>query len=318
MRPRHKQDRAHPLLWAAALATAALFLAARPIAAAADTPNVQQNGRIVYSVGAILPDPDPAAASQVYTVYPDGTGRRQLTHVRASVQAGDPSYSPDGSRIAYVSNATGRFQIWVMRGDGSDQRRLVVDPGHDAFVPRWAPDARHLLYTRCTAPFGFTECTIATVGTDGTSVHDVTGGHWVDFDARYSPDGQTIAFSSNREGLLSSVWRMAPDGSGLRRLTDPDLEAFWPDYAPDGRHILFTSNLGRPISQVYRMRPDGQSVTRLTHFTDRSGDFASYSPDGQRVVLDYAGSLAVMNADGSGIATIATPNDLVLADWGPR
>ena len=111
---------------------------------------------------------------------------------------------------------------------------------------------------------------------------------------------------------------MAPDGTGLRRLTDANLEAFWPDYAPDGRHILFTSNFERPISHIYRMRADGRSVTRLTHSTDTSADLASYSPDGQRVVLDYSGSLAVMNADGSDIATIATPNDLVLADWGPR
>jgi len=276
------------------------------------------NGRIAYSVGPILPEPDLSGASQVFTVNPDGSDVRQLTHVAAPDQAGDPNYSPDGTRIAYVSNAGGTFQIWTMRADGTGQRQLITDPGHDAFVPRWAPDGKHLVYTRCTSPFGFAECTIAIVGRDGHGVHDITGGHWVDFDARYSPDGRTIAFSSNREGLLAAIWRMAPDGGGLRRLTGPDLEAFWPDYAPDGAHVLFTSNFERPISQIYTMTPNGKRVTQLTSFTDQSGDFASYSPDGRQVVLDFNGALAVMNADGSGIHTIVSPDNLVLADWGPR
>ncbi len=296
----------------------AVMLATGSARSVAASPVAAENGRITYSIGAILPDPDLSGDSQVYTVNSDGGDVTQLTHLTAPAQAGDPNYSPDGSQIAYVSNATGAFQIRTMRADGSGQRQLVADPGHDAFVPRWAPDAKHLVYTRCTSPFGFTECTIAVVGRDGTGVHDITGGHWIDFDARYRPDGRAIVFSSNRDGLVSAIWRIAPDGSGLRRLTEPNLEAFWPDYAPDGRRILFTTNFDRPISQIDTMKPNGRDVTQLTNFSGgASGDFASYSPDGSRVVLHVNG-LAVMNADASGIHTIVPIDNLVLADWGTR
>src|SRR6478752_5569292 len=83
--------------------------------ARADERRAPGNGRIAYSVGAVLPDPDPNAHSQVFTIRPDGSGRRQLTHVAAPAQAGDPSYSPDAGRIAYVSSAGGPFQVWLMR-----------------------------------------------------------------------------------------------------------------------------------------------------------------------------------------------------------
>src|SRR5690348_10580356 len=129
-----------PMLLIAALVPAA-------VASAHADRALPRNGRIAYSVGAILPDPDTHAHSQVFTVRADGSGKRQLTHVKAPVQAGDPSYSPNGRRIAYVSNATGRFQVWVMSASGAHQHRLVVDPRRDAFLPRWAPDGKHLVFT---------------------------------------------------------------------------------------------------------------------------------------------------------------------------
>jgi Tol biopolymer transport system component len=301
----------------AALSVGILPIGLAPAAVASCGP--PQNGRIAYSVGGVLPGPDLDAASQVYTVYPNGTGRKQLTHVVAPVQAGDPSYSPDGRRILYVSNASGRFQIWVMNADGSDQHRLVNDPGHDAFLPSWSPDASTLVFTRCAPVLSTFECTIATVRADGSRVRTVTGGHWQDFIARFTPDGASIVFSSNRSGYLARIWRCALDGSQLRALTDPDLEAFWPDYSPDGQRILFTSNFERPLSQLYTMAPNGAAVRQLTHFTqDNQGGAASYSPDGTRIVLSATGGLAVMNANGTGLTTIVPINDLVIADWGAR
>src|SRR6476469_5207487 len=103
-----------PIIAALMLLLATFLPTARAGASAAP-----RNGRIAYSVGAILPDPDLSANSNVFTVRPDGTGRRQLTHLKAPTQAGDPNYSPNASHIAYVSNATGRFQVWLMRRDGT-------------------------------------------------------------------------------------------------------------------------------------------------------------------------------------------------------
>jgi Tol biopolymer transport system component len=307
------------LLTITALAAATLVTS---VSAQADGRRSPANGRIAYSVGAVLPDPDPSAHSQVFTIRPDGSGRRQLTHVAAPAQAGDPNYSPDAARIAYVSSVGGTFQVWLMRADGSNQHRLVRDPGHDAFVPSWAPDGKHLIFTRCTRPFGFVECTIARVRSDGTHLRDITGGHWVDFSARYAPDGRSIAFSSNRRGLISAIWRMRSDGSRMRRLTAPRPEAFWPAYSPDGNTILFGNNFDRPHTDLFTTRRDGSHVRQLTHFGPKTqGGFASYSPDGRRIVSDYAPNggtegLAIMNSDGTGLHRIVRTGNLTIADWG--
>lgn len=290
--------------------------------ARADEQRAPGNGRIAYSVGAVLPDPDPNAHSQVFTIRPDGSGRRQLTHVAAPAQAGDPSYSPNANHIAYVSSVGGTFQVWLMRADGTHQHHLVHDPRHDAFLPRWAPDGAHLVFTRCTKPFGFVECTIAQVRSDGSHLRVLARGHWVDFDARYAPDGQTIVFTSNRRGLKSAIWRMRADGSRMRRLTAPRPEAFFPDYSPDGSTILFGNNFDRPHTDLFTMRRDGSRVRQLTHFDPKTqGGFASYSPDGRRIITDYAveGSkegLAVMKSDGTHLHVIVRTGNLTIADWG--
>ena len=313
--------RAIPLAAAALLTAAAAFV---PNASAvAPHHAAPANGRIVYSVGAILPDPDLSAASQIWSVRPDGTHKRQLTHLTKPAQAGDPDVSPNGRRILFVSNkGGGAFQVWVMRIDGSRQRQIIHDPKHDAFVPRWAPDGKHLVFTRCMTTFGLIECTIARAAVNGTGLHDLTSGHWADFSAAYSPNGRTLAFSGDRNGLTSAIFRMPAAGGLPHRLTKPTIEAFWPDYRPDGKRILFGDNFDRPHTNTWTMNPDGSHVRRVSHLTDPNSNFgfARYAPNGRKVVADYSdGSgrefLATMNADGSGLRKLVRTDNLTFADW---
>ena len=91
---------------------------------------------------------------EIYTIRPDGTGLRRLTHTPED--EGDPSFSPDGSRIVFTSqrDSTNRSssqgagfetarQIYLMRPDGSDQRRLIADRASDE-LPTFLPDGRIL------------------------------------------------------------------------------------------------------------------------------------------------------------------------------
>jgi TolB protein len=307
--------------------TLALMIAAvGPLSGPASAAQLPRNGRIAYSTGFLLPDPDLSGHSQVFTVSPDGSDVRQLTHVTGTTQAGGPDWSPDGARILYVSNATGRFQVWVMRADGSGQRRLVADPRFDAFVPRWSPDGRQLVFTRCETLGGITDCHLAVVRADGSGIRRITFGHWVDAAASFSPDGRTIVFGSNRAGLVSAIWTVGSDGSGLRRLTRPSLEAFWAGWAPDGTRLVFSVHCCVPVEQqISTMRPDGSGLTQLTHFHGVNGAFASYSPDGRKIILLRSDTqsglglgLSVMNADGTSLRTVISDPAAVLADWGVR
>lgn len=302
-------------------AVAVLALTGASVPAAAHRAAVH-NGLIYYSTGVLLPDPDLSVPSQVWSIGPDGTHKRQLTHVPAPALAGGPDVSPDGKRVLFVSNVGGRFQVWVMSADGSGQRRVVNDPQHDSFVPRWAPDGKHLLFTRCDNPFDFVECTIATARLNGGGLRDLTSPHWTDFSGAYSPDGSRIAFSGDRNGLTSAIYRMRATGGRVHQLTPAILEAFWPDYRPDGRQILFGDNADRPATNMWTMRADGTHRHQVTHIApDQNLAFARYAPDGRHVVADFFdGStdwLVTMNLDGSHLTKVVQSGDgaLTLADW---
>ena len=302
--------------WTVLLLLALAALASPALAVAASAPA----GRIFYSAGALLPDPDADAGSQVWSVNADGTDPHQLTHVAAPAEAGGPDVSSDGRHVLYVSNATGAFQVWTMLADGTHQHRVVRDPHYDAFVPRWSADRQHLLFTRCNAPFGLLECTIAAADADGANLHDVTSPHWTDFSASYSPDGNSVAFSGDRFGIIQAIYRTPANGGTPKRLTPAVQEAFWPDYRPDGHQIVFGNNFDRPHTDQWTMRPDGTHAHQISHVpAGQDLAFARYSPDGAHLVADlFDGTtdwLVTLNADGSGLTKIVQTNNLTLADW---
>jgi TolB protein len=288
-----------------------------------------RNGRIAYSVGPIFPQ-DPPAPSQVFTINPDGSGRRQLTHVPAGKTAGSPAWSPDGTRIAYVSNVRGDLELWVMAADGSGQHPLAGDPGFAHFEPSWSPDGRRIVFSRCNVEFGFTAwCDIDRIDADGSHRRTLVGGNWLHERPRYSPDGRKLAFSSNKGGFEGAVWTAGADGGHLRRLTAPALEGFWPDWSPDGRRIVFSDHCCLPFSNVWVMRADGGGQRRLTNLRDpEQAFFGAYSPDGRRLAT-YAelgpapdaltSGVYTMRAGGGPLVPVFTLEepDVILFDWGP-
>ena len=75
-------------------------------------------------------------SSSVYTIEMDGTGLVQLTHeTGGEINAGADSWSPDGRKIAYVSNKSGTYQIWTMNSDGSEATQLTK--GGEAHLASW-------------------------------------------------------------------------------------------------------------------------------------------------------------------------------------
>jgi TolB protein len=308
----------------AAVASQVRLRAAYPPSAAA------ASGRIAFSQWDLLPGGTLSGHSNVYTISPAGTGRRQLTHVGAAQAAGAPDWSRDGTKIVYESNQTGDYRIWVMNSDGSSQRRLTNDAGFADLEPAWSPDGARIVFSRCDDHLGvFLNCDLEVMNAAGGGMRRLAGENWTYVRAEYSPDGRRIVVAADRGGFLSALWVMRANGTGLHRITRPSLEAFWPDWSPDGRRIVFTDNCCQGGSNVWTVRPDGTGLRQLTHFGPQplQGGFASYSPDGRRIVLQFNGKCPVsgicqdfyiMNADGSGLHQVRTgvPNTF-LTDWGP-
>jgi Tol biopolymer transport system component len=285
------------------------------------------NGLIAFSTHFVLPFGDRGVGAQIFTVSPSGSGPHQLTHVSSHQDAAAPAWSPSGARIVYESDVTGDMQIWAMRADGSHQHLLFRDRGWDDFTPHYSPDGSRIVFARCDSSLFY--CRIATISAAGGSLHVLTRGHWVDADPTFSPSGRWIAFDSSRGGYQSAVWVMTAGGQKLQRLTAPGLEAFWPSWSPDGTHIAFTRDCCLPFSQVFVMDSNGTNVLQLTHVPlPHQAGFASYSPDGQKLVL--ISDLAYPNEDGNDIYTVnastgqgltrvtRTQPGATLSSWGPQ
>jgi TolB protein len=109
----------------------------------------------------------------------------------------------------------------------------------------------------------------------------------VSLDAVYSPDGQWVAFASNRDGNdpeSLDIYRMMADGTGVRRLTDHDANDEMPAISPDGKRIAFMSTRsGDP--EIYVMSADGDDVRRITQ--DAAWDIhPRWTPDGREILFN--------------------------------
>lgn len=116
-----------------------------------------------------------------------------------------PSWSPDGSRIAFVSNRQGNYDIFVIDSDGSDLQRLTASPG-DEEEPKWSPDGTQIAYTLVkTLESGLQERRLYLMAADGRSSRPLTTGPDNDFDPSWSPDGRFLAFIRERDVVDNGI-----------------------------------------------------------------------------------------------------------------
>jgi TolB protein len=278
---------------------------------------------------------------------PTSTGRRILT-APAPGEPPAPEWSPDGRRLAFV-RCTGEessCNIWTVRRDGTHERQVTRCEPQTCFGnlgPAWHPDGRHIIFERDQRnATGANRPGLFLIRADGTNMHRLTSARTFrdisHSDPQYSPDGRWIVFTRviHESDEPNRLLIARSDGTGIRALSPGNLDSDSPDWSPDGRRIVFT---GHPrvagagfAANVYTIRPNGTGLRQLTHGRPdvAFNFFASWSPDGHRivfdrVVLDRAGQTLVddvftMNRFGKARRRIThTANVFEIGpDWGPR
>jgi uncharacterized protein YjdB len=237
----------------------------------------------VYVVGEILiasSRGNPAGKFQLYAV--ERSNLAQLTKLTPdTTSASDPAFSPDGARLAFVSQRDGNPEIYVMNADGTGATRVTNDPQADG-RPSFTPDGQALVF-QSSRTAGKQQ--IWTVNVDGTGLTQLTRDS-VNSSPAASPDGQTIAYVSNRN-KDSDIWLMARDGSNQRQFTrSPQQRESEPRFLRDGTlaYLVERREGNRTVQQVMRADLATGATTALTGIDLAIASFA-VSPAGDVLAL---------------------------------
>jgi TolB protein len=211
------------------------------------------------------------------------------------------------------SGADGFADVFVIRADGTHQRRLTRLRGPE-FDPSWSPNGERLVYRDSRR--GINENDEIYV-MDAGSGHgtNISRNHADDWSPAWSPDGRWIAFASERAGSLD-IWRMRPDGSQQVQLTKRGRDEY-PTWSPDSKWIAFMR-----LGDIWIVRADGSGARPLVSTVDEEG-WPTWSPDGEKIayVVGYERerTIWIVKADGTGARALTKPghDDMGVA-WSPR
>jgi TolB protein len=262
----------------------------------------------------------PYKCDQQFVMNADGSNVRLVSTGRGRTTCG--YFMPDGQRMIYASThldspdcpmppnmAEGyvwaiypSFDIFSVKTDGTDIRRLTSTPGYDA-EGTVSTDGKKIVFTSMRDG----DLDLYDMNVDGTGVRRLTNTLGYDGGAWHSQDSQWIVWRANRPGTPAEVARYKDllsrnlvmpsrmelmiaraDGSEQKQLTSNGGANFAPYFHPNGRQIIFASNMTNPRGgnfDLYLINRDGTGLQQVT-FDENFDGFAMFSPDGKQLVWE--------------------------------
>lgn len=238
-----------------------------------------------------VPPPADRSLGYIWAVYPsyaiyranaDGTNLRPLfpKTVKPGVEVGynaEATVSPDGKRIIFTSDKDGDLDLYSMKLDGTDVKRLTNTLGYDGGA-YYSPDSKMIVW-RAGRPKNDAE----------------------------KADYLRLLKQHLVRPTVMEIYVARADGSHPKQLTSNGKANFAPFFTPDGKHILFASNVDDPKGrtfELYKIGIDGKGLERIT-YGGQFDSFPMFSPDGKKLVW-------ASNRNGKDHET-----NIFVADWVP-
>jgi TolB protein len=298
------------------------------------------------------------ACGTAATATPDDAPAQALN--TQAPAAAEPTPMGGGGLVAFTSTRDGFPELYVVPPQIGEASRLTNSGPVAKYFPKWAPNGEFMLFWVYTAnppvsdeywwkPDGtmgvFAEgvqpyvsfspdsetvvlCALTddggleifTVPASGGDFTRLTNDPAKDFMPAWSPDGESIAFVSDREGPLH-IYLMDPDGGNQRRLTDNDLLEAAPAWSPDGTQIAFFAGETADATNVYVVNADGTGTVNITNQESGFNEDPTWSPDGTMIGFwsDRTGDheIFAMRLDGTGLVNLTnSPEADENPSWG--
>ena len=241
----------------------------------------------------------------------------QITHA----QNFDPSPSPDGKRLVYISMVSGKEQLFTMNIDGLSSVQLTHDDA-DHEDPSWSPDGTRIAFVQIAGG----KNRIAVMNIDGGNTEVFTPPEQNTIHPNWSSDSKQIICCTNddlepRKKNTAEIYSIDIATKKVTPIITGGINTYG-SWSPDMRQIAFRKIIGEENSEVYVANHDGSNPRNVTNNPFFDG-WPAWSPDGKRIAFasnrrGHGYQIFVMNADGSNPQLVANTEGRGTAPrWSP-
>ena len=212
------------------------------------------------------------AHGDIFTLPAEKGDIRNLTKTPGTAER-DPSWSPDGKSIAYFSDASGEYQLYIRDQDGLQPPRIIdLGPGPSFFYgPRWSPDSKHIAFSDKHLRLWYVD---AAGGKPVKVDTGLRGSFGASTELSWSPDSQWIAYTRDLENQLHAVFFYSLATHTSTQITDGMSNAAHPVFDPNSKYLYFTASTNNGPSDA------GIDLSSLDRATNSSAYVIVLARDG--------------------------------------
>jgi len=245
-------------------------------------------------------------------VVADADGYNPQTVLSSTEPIISPAWSPDGTKLAYVSFEKKKPVIFV-QSLVSGQRSVLANYKGNNSAPAWSPDGKRLAIVLTYSA----NSQLYLINADGTGLQQLSSSRAIDTEPEWSPDGKWVYFTSDRGGS-PQIYRMSPLGGDAQRVTFEGSYNASPHLSPDGKQLAYVRRDGGKFQIAVQELSSGQVQVVSDSAQDESPSFA---PNGRLIIfatnIRGKGVLSVVSADGKVKQRLSEAADVREPSWGP-
>ena len=216
------------------------------------------------------------ARGDIFTLPVEHGSARNLT-ATPGVHELNPAWSPDGKWVAYLSDATGEYELYLRPQKGGEEMRVTSDGGVYRFGPRWSPDSKKLLYWDKTQRLWYVDIeekkpVLIDQQEYGAFSSSITDGVW-------SPDSRWVAYSKGGRNLSNSAYLYSLEQKKVFPVTNSFYNDFNPAFDQNGKYLYFLSQrFFHPSSGQFDQRFNYHNATGIFAVTLKAGEPSPFAP----------------------------------------